>query len=357
LGSLSGDKFEYWLENDPFIGKKYIDCMYTYNTSKNDIVNHIDICYKMGAECKFIYDKFDTNSMQNPDYISKYINNFTKYINFIHKKKPKKLHCTVIYEPYLLEYIYNTGNRNPNNIFVSNLTLVEFISQIELICISNHIEFVNVFNPRVFNDLIDKVTDIVDFSKYINLIHNKAEQVAEYLSFFKNKNTNYLAFNFYQKSDKESKLYSNDQYLACLELIKCILEKTDLEGIIFGIPVGHINGIKSISKYTNKPYQSHTDSPGDYQDTATFFFFGGCAIFNEPKFRQNKFNDNSLIIDEFTICCDEHISLCNKFNIKYLMFGPTSITDTTNVSLNSRGNKCTDHNYTICKISEWTNSK
>ena len=37
----------------------------------------------MGAECKFIYNNFDTNSMQNPDYISKYINNFTKYINFM----------------------------------------------------------------------------------------------------------------------------------------------------------------------------------------------------------------------------------------------------------------------------------
>lgn len=357
LGSLSGDQSDYWFKDDPFISNKYIECLYTYSTSKDHIQNHINICYKMGAECNFVCHNFDLDSLNNSEYISKYIYDFTDYISFIYNTKPKDLPCTLLFEPELLTYVYNSVNRNPNNIYIYNgdnkITLVQFISQMNTICTSFKIGFVNVINPSIYINLIYKITDTLDFDRYINFIKKKVEQLSNFLSYFNNENTKYLSF----KVNSNCKLMTNDENMAYLHIVKYILEKLKLEGILFDIPVGHINGVESISKYTNKPFENHIDKPGDYQGTSTFFFFGGCAKLDKIKYRQNKFNDSCISVNGTTVLCDEHISLCDNFNIKYLMFGSTSIKDTTNVPLNSKGNKCTDHNYTICKISEYYNNK
>lgn len=350
LGSLSGHEPEYWIKDDPFIGNKYIDCMYSYSTMKLDIENHINICYQMGAECIFIYKQFDIGNLDNKVYIEKYIKGFVEYTSIISQCG---IVCTVIYEPDLITDIYNSGNRNPNNIYINTgetkISLTQFISQMHSVSQKQGIGFVNVINTRVFNDLTRQVIDILDFDRYIAIMKNKAIHLAEYISYFKN--SKYLAFQY--TSSAPGYLESNDEHLASLFIVKCILENTQLQGILFGIPVGHVNYIESISRYTNTSYKNHTDKPGDYQASATFFLFGGCAVFNDSKFHQNKFKDTGLIVNGSNVCCNEHISLCDTFNIKYIMFGPTTPEDTTNVPLKSRGNKCTDHNYTITKVNEY----
>lgn len=357
LGSLSGDQQEYWLKDDPFISNKYIDCMYTYSTSKYELQNHINTCYKVGSECKFVYNNLDINNIKDEKYMSKYMHDFTEYIDFISRNTSKELDCTLIYEPDFYSYIYKNSNRNPNNMHIhtehAKLTVVQFISQIETICISQRINCVNVCNSSIYNELIYKVNNIGDINVYKNDLIYQAKQMSDFLSYFQSHNTKYLAFKI---NNDDKKLLSNDEYLAHLLIIKCVLESLNLEGILFDLHVGHVNGVKSISKYTNKPYENHIDKQGDYQGTDTFFLFGGCALFNDIKFQQNKFNDTGLIVNGFTVCCDEHISLCHMFNIKYIMFGSRSLEDTTNVPLKSRGNKCTDHNYTICKITEYYNT-
>lgn len=341
LGSLSGHDPDYWLKKDPFIGNKYVDCLYSYSTNTTEIENHINLCYKMGAECKFVFQKMRLTELDT------YIIEFKNYIETISNlsKNYKGMKCTIIYEPDFLSDIYNSGNRNPHNIYLDNgNSLVQFITEIEEICNNGGIEFVQGFTFSMH-----KVTDIIDFDRYLTVLKNKSKQIAEYLDYFKKSRSKYIAFSYIRDY-----LMSNDEHLAYLFMIKCILEHLQLEGILFGIPVGHINSLKdTVSIHTNKMYESHTDKPGDYQSTATLFFFGGNAMFNNEYFFQNKFKDTGLTINGNICSFTEHISLAYTFNIKYLMFGPITVEDTTNVPLNSRGNKCTDHNYTITKIMEY----
>ena len=324
LGSLAGDIPEYWLNGDSFIKSKYIDVLYCKVVSFDiDYVSKfISLCNKVGCEGILVIK----------------IKDFTGYESFIEV-------VSRINHPGLNLKIINCATDEPEK--------MNWIAEVTL---QAKLQFSHCINSCSFIELINKTEN---FNDTITVIKTKCNEIiakyssirqGEYITFATCKNQE--ASHVYGGSS-EDKLWSNDQWLTLLFIVKTICNGLKLPSILIDIPVGHVNGIQSTSLYTNKLFINHTNKLNDYQNTASLFFFGGCVQFSDTKFHENKWEDTGLIIDKSTVCSKEHISLCNNYNIKYILFGPENIYSTTNVPLKHTGNKPTDHNYTICQFKKF----
>ena len=122
---------------------------------------------------------------------------------------------------------------------------------------------------------------------------------------------------------------------------------SNIRNIIYNIPPGYSNNILEINPYTNTNFKLHTNTPTDYESGASLFFFGG-IVNRLPD--TNKWNDYIETNNGQVTVYPEHISLCLKYSIKYLLFGPSSVDSTTNIPWLDSVGRVTDSMYTLSKI-------
>lgn len=393
LGSLSDDlenELGYW--KDDTYSKKYIEAFY-YNIKQGteiiDIINYIKTCSKLGAECKFVYNVFYNDKgvdkdnyneakqkYENGEYMEKYISYFMNLLKTI--KTYSKLHqnVSIIYEPYLLTNIYEyhrSAKFNPKKVYISNgkqySNIVEYIKYINSLCKLSDIDVVNVFNNELIINVINGVSK-KDMVENIQDIKKHAVSISNYYSYFINENTKYIAFDKYYIDgalvNNCDWLWNNDEWINCLFFIKTFLEEIKnrlsekfsfnsqkIYGILYDIPVGHMNRSIDKSDYTNKVFEDHTNTNCDGEDSSSVFLFGGCFKPNHSKFYENNWKDTGLRTDKYLVCYNEHLSLCYEFGIRYVLFGPGSKISSSHIPLRDKGNKITDHNYTISKIQDF----
>lgn len=393
LGSLYEDEtdIKYWIDNKFIKTNTVVDTLYLnvdYRTDTETIVKYIEVCNKLSTECKFVYRILYTNKnisnkeynetkkkYLNSTYMKKYIETFIEFVNLIKEHIHDNLNTSIIYEPYFLTSIYvfnKKGSVNPNKVFINynNLNLIEYILYINKLCKLNSIEFINVFNTQAIIHLITEINNVKNITEYKKKIISEIECIGKYYSYFIINENQYIAYDKYHIDGGYNImwLWSNDEWLSYLYIIKGITEYINknmryiprtnnipcrIKNILYEIPVGHINGLLEISNYSNKVYEDHTNNNGDIEDSSTMFLFGGCFKPRYSKFYENKWVDKGFKTDRYAVCYDEHISLCKEYNIKYILFGSGSNISTTNIPMKYTGNKCTDHNYTISKITSF----
>jgi len=362
---------------------------FTDENNKNRIRNIINLCQKIGVECKFVYrciyskkgiylDNYNSSKAkyENKNFMIDYVDKFINFIYFLKTFSNDFLKISVIFEPYLLSSIFHfheNGRLNPKKVYVnycfSNrkntniLLLIKYLNNIAKKC---NIGFVNVFNPEVILHnikLINVPTHLDNIKNHLNKI---SEEVSSFYNFFTFENTKLLAFDKYYidgGKDRKNWLWSNDEWNSFLYIVKTILNninmlnsKNDIKGMLYEIPVGHINELLEKSIYKNKNYENHTNTNGDYEDTSTVFLFGGCFKPSNHKFFNNIWNDFKLKTDKYVVCYGEHLSKCSEYGIKYILFGGGSNISSTHIPLEYTGEKITDHRYTIYNMVEYYNS-
>lgn len=400
LGSLSQNiknDTELWSSVDiqGNVKNKNINALYfnllTHEDIKFDnIVKCINMCNELGVECKFVYSFFHNEKgvsyrnysmvkkkYEDKQYMVEYLNNFNSFIDIIKKYYHPLLKLSVIFEPYLLSNIYkynDVGKLNPKKIFVNypfghekGTNFLTFYKHINKLCDSSSINLVNVFNIEILNKKINKIS-LKDYSlmKFIDDIKDDCYLIARFYNFFINSNHSHIAFDKYHLDggrDPSKWLWNNDEWLCFLYIVKTITDHINqinisssihkVKAILYEMPVGHINNIMDKSLYTNKPYENHTNTNTDYEDTTSLFLFGGCFKPLYSKFYNNLWNDTGLRTDNSIICYKEHVSLCEENNIEYILFGAGCDLSTSHIYSSNTGKVNTDHYYTLSKFSEF----
>jgi hypothetical protein len=144
--------------------------------------------------------------------------------------------------------------------------------------------------------------------------------------------------------------FSNDDWLDTLLYIKKARETSKiLYSIIYNLPPGYTNDTLDISPYTKARFPLHTNTPTDYESTATLFFFGGTTEFRETE--KNVWGDSIYKTIDTTIF-PEHLCLARKHGVRYLLFGPADKNSTTNVPWKHSVYRVTDSLYTFSKINK-----
>lgn len=339
IGSMSEiNNFSNYWNIDFKYQKKYVDNVYTYvrdnwKNNPNDIHSFIHKSLNFGFECQFIYKYFDRNynntiqKLNNLNYINNYINDFKNFIDILNCYKDYKF--IIIFEPYLLSNLYKY-HLEPEKINVNEITLIDFIKKIKSIFeLNSNIELVYVVTSNIFIDILNSTENILDnIINYICIFYEKCGILQ----------SNYLAFNKCEIDENSSTIiWDNNIWKNYFYIIKGILDKLKLKGILYELPVGHPNNLLEISPYTNNIFDNHLNINGDLEDNTSIYLFGGIYKDSDGK----------------TIILKENIKLLYNYGIRYILFGPSSYKSTTNIPLKYTGDICTDHYYTISKIQDY----
>lgn len=371
----------FW-SDDIYLPDKNIQVSYfriTEFTLLSEIYNYFKMCKCLGMKCNIEYSVMvgDTEEellsysryldlrtrYEDLEYMKGYLNKFEEIIRYISELNCSVLDTTLIFEPYLLFNIYTfhkNSKGNPKKVYcrytdIGKDNIVDFIRKINGICDTFTLKISHVIGlsenyHKILEDLC--TLEDLDISGCLYTLEDEAYTASAWINFFIDPTMDYLTF-----VQNNSVVWNNDQWMAYLFYIKSTLEKlrtkyflVDIGGILCNLPCGHPNNVKSISKYTNKPFENHTNtSPNDQQNSASLFFFG--ESFDEFEVVSNKWDDPNIKISDNHVEFLGHTNLCEEIGIKKLLFGSTINNGVTPSP--SYTPRVSDHNYTISKIYEY----
>jgi hypothetical protein len=381
----SPKNLSFWTDDVYLPDKNIIDSYFriTEYTILSEIASYFNTCKRLGIKCNIEYSVMVTDTPQelvsyeryldlrskyeNLDYMKDYLVKFEDTIKAISEFTCNVLELVVIFEPYLLFNIYNfhkNSNGNPKKVYCSYRdngkdNIVDFIRKINNVCEEYDINISHVIGVSDNYHKLLKNFDLfedLDISSCLYSFEEEAYQVSSWINFFINPMTNYITFIGYSKRGP----WNNDQWMTFIFYVKNVLEKlkskhllVDIMGILCNLDCGHPNNSKSISKYTNKPFENHTNiTPNDNENTASLFFFGD-TIGNCDGYNVNKWDDSNIKrLSDNTTKFLGHMNFCQEIGLKKLLFG--SCTNNGVTSTPSSYTPVSDHNYTISKIYEYT---
>lgn len=196
----------------------------------------------------------------------------------------------------------------------------------EHVCLSEKyktIQFSATFDMDNMLDSID-CTRVFNKDKGLFMLNEEAKNVTKKIKDLNINSSWLLAFNQNDSDSYNDNIssikFNNDIWLNYLFYISSIIKETCMEGMLYNIPVGLLN--------KNEIF-NHTNTNCDYEDGSVFFFFGGTFVNKSLFYKENMWKDDALSVNQNTITIKEHLSLCLKHNIKYLLFGSKLNTGTT----------------------------
>ncbi len=379
LGCLENplDK-KFWTSNT-FISK-YVDEFYFVMNEKtiDNAYDYIRFCSEFGTNITFIYSVFFDNDkgvegqnvpekIYSSEYMESYMAKFRNFIENVKKWSQPYQDIKIIFEPYLLSKIYETGMIDHNTrlfrYYSKEWNIRTFIAYINNVASkTSNISIAHVFNIEVVADacITKPYNDLEDMKRNIQ------EQTQKSLKFYKpffTTGSNFVAFDKYYMDGGYTKdkkwLWNNDQWMNYLFFVitftKGLREYTlrDIQAVMYNIPTGHMNNSIEISPFTNKVYENHTNKMCDSEDNSSLFLLGGGFIPSSPKFYSNLWGDDKFSMDEDVVNIKPHSSLCKEYFIKSVLFGPSSSYSTSHLKLPHTGGKITDHDYTLSKLNEF----
>jgi hypothetical protein len=267
------------------------------------------------------------------DFLNSFDNNINKNINCLY------YNC---YDNYLEDYL--TIINNSLKLGIRDTFLI-INTEIDIPLIMDFIYYnikktILQFYLIIKQEKIKTINKLIEYKGISICLGILPDEIID-LEIVSNNNINHIAYDI-----RNTKDYTNDNWLDLIAIIKNNNISNNKQNILYNIPPGHPNDILEINTFTNKKFPEHTNTVTDYSSSATMFFFGGIV---SKRQNQNIWNDSITEENEMTIFPD-HIKLCIKYNINFLLFGPSNKYSTTNIPWIHSVNRVTDSMYTLSKI-------
>ena len=371
IGSVSEDvplDIQFWEDIDDTNLKKNkrMDIRYIYVNGGADtgwpvdnpkrVENYVKNSLRYGLIPCFIYyqipDKNESYfindiSIRDPEYMTKYFNNITLFIDEVKKYIDKELFVVVL-EPDFLGYLQQVGEGPDRQTAVKDNLIAKDAGTLKELVQRINKEFdtrrkkddltmlygwqlnlwakAGVASTRGIIRETDNVSGVGsgDFPTQLQKIRQTAKDITQYgidVGILSN-NADFVSIDKYgldaiagptpgfTTSDPLTQpeaftwFWNNDHWINYIEFVKAMHELSQKHIVLWQVPVGHINQSQTISAYSGVRFKDLPNTSKKYEDSATTFFFGDEFIAESDErydyFTQNKHNDPKLTFDSTT---------------------------------------------------------